>query len=494
MKENRSAIRSNRTKLLACGFAIFLIIIVALLLLKHGQKAGDSADASKPKPVVVNTAVATIRPMDTVVSAQGTLVPSQGGSAKVSAVSAGRLIDVRVREGQHVVAGEVVAVVDSRVQQAQAQSAVSALRASQIQAEQSGLAVRAASNDRESAVKVARLELETAKTELRKLQNGARPQEVAQADQSVKQTQATRDRAITELDRVEFLFKKGIVAKRQLDDAKTALAVADSSLESAKQQASLVRSGTRSEDIHTARLRVEAAKASLRQAENGSLQIAAKQREMQASIESIQQKRADLAAAQAAAGLATLRSPINGIVAKRNLNPGDMADTTTPVVEIVNSNSLDMSASIPADEGLKIKAGMPARIMLASDPHKFFPGRVMSIGQIDPASGLLSVRIAVANPGSHLAAGAFVTADIVLATNASAVVVPKEAILTREGGSVVFVKGYDGVAHQRRVKTGVEQGQYVEIKSGIKQGEEVICLGQYELSDGVKVQNERRYK
>lgn len=73
---------------------------------------------------------------------------------------------------------------------------------------------------------------------------------------------------------------------------------------------------------------------------------------------------------------------------KRNLNPGDMAETTTLVVKIVNSNSLDMSANIPADEGLKIRVGMPARIMLASSPEHIFSGCVMSIGQIDSASGL----------------------------------------------------------------------------------------------------------
>lgn len=92
---------------------------------------------------------------------------------------------------------------------------------------QQAQAQSAAANDRENAVKVARLELKTAQTELKKLQNGARPQKIAQAEQSIKQAQATHDRAVTELDRVEFLFKKGIMAKRQLDDAKTALAVAN---------------------------------------------------------------------------------------------------------------------------------------------------------------------------------------------------------------------------------------------------------------------------
>lgn len=467
-----------------------MIIVLAgmsLSLTGCGKKAEESSDATDVKPVVVDMTQAMVRPMDTTVSAQGTLTSPQGASARVTAVNAGRLIAVRVREGDRVTAGQVVAVIDSRTQQAQAQSAGSALRASQLQARQTSLEAQAAETDHANAVKLAKLELESAKTEQRKLRNGARPQEIAQSDQAVNQAQANLDRAATELDRVSYLYDKGIAAKRQLDDAKTAQRLAASSLESARQQADLVRAGTRSEDLQSAELRVKTAQAALEQAEHGDLQVTAKKQEAQAAMESIQQKRADLAAAQVAAGYAALRAPLSGIVIHRNLNPGDMADPGTPVLEIANSRALDILASIPAEDGARIRTGMPVRVTTTTAAERVFPGRVISIGQVDPQTGLLSVRVSVANTDGTLKSGAFATADIVLHTNRSAIAVPKQAVITRDSKPLVFVAGLDGIAHQRDVVAGVEQGGMVEIVRGIAPSERVIRLGQYELTDGMKV-------
>lgn len=401
--------------------------------------------------------------------------------------SAGKLVSVRVHEGDLVNTGELVALLDNRVPQAQAASAASALRVSQIQAQQSVIVAKAAATDHANSVKTARIDLEIAQDELKKLQAGARPQEIAQADQAVRQAKATRDRAATEVDRVQFLYKKGINSKRQLDDAQTALSVAESALASARDQASLVRAGARPEDLHTARLKVKSAQMALRQAQQGSLQVAAKQQETQAALESIRQKSADLAAAQATADYSELRSPISGRVTSRLLNAGDIADTTTPVVEIADTRSLNLVASIPAEDGAAIHAGLPARISIATAPGHVFSGSVVDVGQVDPQSGMLSVRLAVLGNSSALKVGAFATADVVVRTDRNATVVPKSAVITRNGHSVVFVVEKGDIARQVNITTGVEQGDFVEILSGIMPGDSVITMGQYELSDGAKI-------
>jgi hypothetical protein len=60
--------------------------------------------------------------------------------------------------------------------------------------------------------------------------------------------------------------------------------------------------------------------------------------------------------------------------------------------------------------------------------------------------------------------------------------------VTHEAKPVVFVVGVDNVAHQREVTLGPEQGGEIEIVSGVKAGENVIRLGQYEIADGARVQ------
>jgi RND family efflux transporter MFP subunit len=486
----------------------------------HSPQADPAAEAASPAPVAVETAQVAVRPVETTVTAQGTLAPGQGASAKITAVTAGKIASIPVREGDHVAAGQVVATLDARSASAQARSAAAALRAAAAQAteaqygaqaaatdqtgarRQARLALQAARIDRDNAVQQARTALQSAETDLAKTRAGARPQEVAQAEQAVKQAQATRDRAATEVERVQYLFGKGVAPKRQAEDAQTALSVAESGLESAKAQASLVRAGARPEDVRAAELRVRAARealsqartsgaahvlqaeAALRQAEQGTLQVAAKRQEAVSMQEAAAQKQADLAAAQAAAGYSVLRSPISGVVVRRAANPGDMADPATPILEVADTASLNLIANLPAEQGAAVHPGQVVRVNAAGQAAG---GRVLSVGTVDPQTNLLSVRIAVSNPGGRLKPGAFATARIVVHMDPRGLVIPMEAVVSREGKSVVFTVSPDGTAHQRIVTLGPEQDRIVEVRGGLKPGETVIRLGQYELTDGAKV-------
>src|SRR5262249_42565438 len=92
-----------------------------------------------------------------------------------------------------------------------------------------------------------------------------------------------------------------------------------------------------------------------------------------------------------------------------------------------------------------------------------------------------------ANPNGRLKVGTFATAEIILSTDPRAVVVPKEAVISRDGKSVVFVVGHDNVAHQKAVTLGAEQGAMVQVLQGAAAGGPIIRRGQYELTDGAKV-------
>jgi len=583
--------------------------------------ASDAAPADKAaEPVPVEVATVALRPLETLVSAKGTLVPAQGASARVAVTAPGRLTRVLVAEGDRVAAGQLLALVDNRsaraasrgaqaalsASQSDAQSAIlsiraaqsdqtnalrqaqlglssasterdSAVRAAQVALrsaqsdlrktqvgarardvsnalQQARLALRSARIDREASVKAARNALRAAQTDLTKLQAGARPQEIRQAQAAVSQAQATRDRAATEVGRVQFLVDRGIKARRELDDAQTALRVAEANLQSAKDALSLVQAGTRIEDIRAgelrvagarealqsagqsgdakvglaqaalglaqsnlglaaqqrpedvraAALRVQSARDAVRQAQQngdakiagaraafqaasrGAVNIAAKAQDARSKQALAASKQADLLGAQIAASSSELRAPLSGIVSKRSLNPGDMADPATPVVEISDASTLNLLANLSGD-GANVQQGMTARVSTAAMPGRSVPGRVVSVGQIDPQTNLLSVRVAVPNPNGQLKVGAFASADIVLATKPLAVVVPRSALLTRDGKSAVLVAGSDGKAHQKTVTTGIERGGSVEIPSGLKAGERVISVGGYQLDDGAPI-------
>jgi RND family efflux transporter MFP subunit len=165
-----------------------------------------------------------------------------------------------------------------------------------------------------------------------------------------------------------------------------------------------------------------------------------------------------------------------------------MADPATPVVEITNIGQLNLVANLPGDEGVKIRPGMTARVSAVDLPDRVFAGRVLNAGQVDPQTNLMAVRIAVANPGRLLRVGSFARASVILRTYQRALLIPKSAIILRNGRPVVFVEGPDHIAHQRAVSVGIEQGTAAQVLDGVKSGEKVICLGQYELADGARVQ------
>ncbi len=506
--------------------AICLVLVLLLSGCRHKapEAAADApADAASAEPTAVEFASATVRSMETVIAAQGTLAPGQGAVARVAPSTPGRLVTVRVREGDRVTAGQVIATVDNRPQQSQARSAGAALRVAQEQAREADMAARAAATDQGNVVKVALLALESARldrdngikqaqnallaaqTDLRKTQAGARPQEIAQADQAVRQAQATRDRAELELQRSQKLLSIGIAAKSRVDDAQTAFDVANSTLESAKQQSELVRAGARREDLQAAQLRVDGAQELLRQAQKtgdgkvlqaeGALkqaretigQVAVKRQDALAVRQTVAQKEADFTAAQASANYAEVHAPLSGVVTRRNLNPGDMADVTNPIVEISDGRSLNLIANLSAADGMKLRAGMAARITTPDVPGKTFTGSVLSVGQVDPQTNLLAVRIAVYNAGDALRVGGYALAEVVLHTDPHAIVVPKQAILAHDGKSVVFVVGKDDVAHQKEVTVGPERNGFVAITEGLTADARIVNLGGYELTDGAKV-------
>ena len=498
-------------------------VIALLAQAGCGKKAAPAAEDAKPDAVAIETARADTRLMEATVIAQGTVAAGQGASARVAAPFPGRIAAVNVREGDSVSPGQTLATIDNRTQKAQAASAAAAAIAADAQArsadlavgaaasDQSGavrqaqLAVSSARQDRDGAVQAAQTSLQAAETDLAKTKAGPRPQETAQADLAVRQATSTRDRAATELERVRFLVDKGIEAKRRLDDAQTALAVAESAVESARQQLSLVRAGARPEDVRASELRVRQAEqalslvassgnarlaqaqAALQQSRQSELQVGVKRQDARAMRDLAAAKRADLAAAQISAANGVIRSPLRGVVIKRNLNPGDLADITAPILEVAEVRALNMLANLTAEDGQQVRAGMPAHITTPDVPNRVFAGTVLNVGQVDPQTNLLSVRLSVSNARGALRTGTFATAEIVVRTNPRAVVVPKQAIVTKDGKSVVFLVDKENVAHQREVVTGAEQDGFVEVLKGVSRGDSVIRLGQYEIADGGKV-------
>ncbi|MCO5296956.1 MAG: efflux RND transporter periplasmic adaptor subunit [Fimbriimonadaceae bacterium] len=459
--------------------------------------------ATEAPPVEVAFATAEQGVVRETVSLDGRFAPTEGSVAMLAPTVAGRLVKVLVREGDSVRAGQLLAQVDTNVQAQEARSAEGAASAAKEQATSSALTLEASRVQQQAALDTARLALAAAVAErdadvrqaaleLEKLRSGARPQEIAQAEQAVLQAKVQRDRAKAEADRDQQLIGEGYVSKQQAEASQAAYLTAESAYKQAQQQLDLLRAGARREDIQAAEARLEAARtvgskrveqaqAAVREAEAGALSAKALAREAAAARFGATEKQAGASAARATQQLGEVRAPFAGRVSRRFLASGDQAEPGTPVFEIAAPGArTDFVASATPEEAARLSIGM--RVLFPGKPG--LAGTVASVGQPDAESGMIPVRVRCGAAGES--AGAFASARIVVAVHSDVVRVPRESVLTQESAPVVF-RVENGVAHRLEVEVGPEDDGWVEIKKGLVAGDVLVLIGQHELADGAKV-------
>src|SRR5262249_48932767 len=136
----------------------------------------------------------------------------------------------------------------------------------------------------------------------------------------------------------------------------------------------------------------------------------------------------------------------------------------------------------------EVQIGQEVRGHVDAYPDDTIDGRLT---RISPAANLqsraLTVEALVPNGDGKLKTGFFCKSQILTRTDAAALMVPVEALVTFAGVTRVFVVQPDGTARGREVETGLRQGALVEVTSGLSAGERVATSGLARLSDGVRV-------
>jgi multidrug resistance efflux pump len=172
---------------------------------------------------------------------------------------------------------------------------------------------------------------------------------------------------------------------------------------------------------------------------------------------------------------ATLTAPMDGFVANRSIEVGDMASAGRQVYQIVQLDPVEISVGVPETDIHLVRTGQTATVQIPALPGDTFQGvvRVINVAA-DPSSRTYMVRIAVPIRGDR---------QLDLMT------VPGDAIVhDPQGASTVFVYFPDqGRVYSRRVELGTVYGTEVEIKNGLSGAELLVVAGQGKLRDGFAV-------
>jgi HlyD family secretion protein len=295
----------------------------------------------------------------------------EGDDSAVAAKTSGRIREIRVREGDPVEAGQVIAALDDEQIRAREQQAMAALRQAQARVKLAGHQIAVL----DEQLRQSQLGVGQARADAEGRVNEAEGK-LAAAEAQLAQAQASHAQAKWDREAMANLYKRELVAEQEAQRAQN----------NEEAQAAVVSASRR--QVEAARGTLIAAKANLVNPAIRSSQVAAVQSQ-------ILQAQADIAAAEAEAERARAQldeasanrkdlsviAPFTGTVATRTAEPGEVVMAGTAIVTLVNLGEVYLRAFVPEGQIGRVKLSQPARVYLDSSPAKPIDAYVL---RIDP--------------------------------------------------------------------------------------------------------------
>ncbi|MFQ5849232.1 MAG: efflux RND transporter periplasmic adaptor subunit [Candidatus Binatia bacterium] len=338
---------------------------------------------AQPSPIPVEVASVVFQTLRDKVSFIATLEPNV--ATTVGAIVPGRVVRSDVREGDHVVLGTVLMQLDRTA--------------------------------REIALRETRAAVEKARQEWEKLRRGYRSEEVAQRRAEVEEQRALLARAKQDFLRAERLYRDELISLADLQRLQSEYLAVREKQERARAALQLAEAGPRKEEIARARAEFREAKA-----------------------------RYDLVAYEL--DQTTLRAPLTGFLVKKYVEVGTWVNPGDPVADLVDLDPVYATGPVGERKIDFLQGGLPAAVIVDALPGRSFQGTVAHIiPQADPQSRTFPVKIRIPNPDGRLKGGMLARVTVEVGGGRRGFLVPKDALVRRGGGDVVFIVE-DGLARQ----------------------------------------------
>lgn len=284
----------------------------------------------------------------------------EGDDAVVASKTSGRIREINVREGDEVKAGQVIALLDDEQVRAREEQAGSAVRQAEARvrwAQQQILVLEAELEQSRLGTDQARLDAEG-----RVRQAEA---QVTQAEAQLAQAEAEEKKTRADEERYTALAESGDVPEQTGSHARTASEAQGAAVRASRKQVEVARAALTS-------ARATLANPAIRSTEGARIrqQIAQAQYDITAAQAEMQRAQAQLDEAQANRQDLQIVAPIDGTVATRSAEPGEVVSPGTPVLTLVNLSGVYLRGFVPEGEIGRVRAGQRAQVFLDSAPDK----------------------------------------------------------------------------------------------------------------------------
>lgn len=254
------------------------------------------------------------------------------------------------------------------------------------------------------------------------------------------------ENAMLNLERTRILYEEGAVSKSQLEQA----------------------------ELSASQLSLDALQGQVKQAEIS----------YQQSISQLEQARVGYDQAQSGLENTVVKSPIKGTVSALNVVEGQIAAASQVAATVVEMDRVYLQVNVVEKIVTKLEEGQKAQVRVSALSEEFIESTIEYVSPTaDPRSQLYTVRVYLDNPDKAIKPGMSGDVKLILESVENSIIVKADAVLDEDGETFVFIE-QDGKAVKRVVETGLDTGDHVEIKSGLKTGESLITEGQYYVADG----------
>jgi HlyD family secretion protein len=314
--------------------------------------------------------------------------------------------------------------------------------------------------------------LEDLLAQLRELETGSRPEEIAREAANLAQAKADLENARVNLERVKGLFREEVVPHQELDNAQARYDAQNAKVEALTKAYELVRIGPRQEQIEAMRGRV-------------------------------QQARGEVALRQTYLDSTVIRAPITGTILERAVEKGELVTTMFVgergakgyVVSMADLNDLQVELDISQDDFAKLS--MRQKVIVTTDafPDRKYEGEIAEMSpEANRQKATVQVKVQVLKPDSFLrpemnARAAFLAREAPkgeATASSPQIVIPSSAIRDNGGNKSIFIV-FEGKATERLVKIGNPTSKGVEVADGLIGGEEIVLNPPSSLKNGDRV-------
>ena len=425
VRRERLARERRRNLIIVASVAVVALLVIIFFLWRWRNAAATTEETA----VVVSVKVAKVerQPISAQVSAVGTLFPRE--KAEVAAKISAQIRQMALLKNRLVMAGEVIAILESRDLVAQRNEAIAALREAQ-------------ANERSVVT-------------------GNIPQANAQDEKALRDARARVANTRATYERRRVLYERGGISKKDLEASQLEVTTAENDLRLAEQTVSLRTRSLNPNDRALAAARVA-------------------------------QAQQHLATLDAQLSYATIRAPITGIVTDQFQYQGEFAAAGAKLVTIADISQIIVKAPFADTVTAQLKVGDAVTVLPTDQSAGQMTGQVTLISRAtDPTSRTVEVWVTLGNGGGQLRANGAAQVTISAQSKTDAIVVPASAVTldasNADEGTVMVVDATN-VARETKVTVGIRTPELMEIVSGLLGGETVVIEGNYALPDGTKVE------